>query len=425
MTRTHSGGDGVALEAATAEVTAALQGAQISRRRPDFTLPRMHANLRLSSNAPLVDASDEGGAGRVLCERCDSTRRYFCHVCLASLVHPTPEVRLPCRVVFVTDAKEKPSKATGVHCAVLAPRDVSLCRPEDLPPDIDPRRAVLLFPEDGASTVAEVVAEVRAARVHDDDEGGDGGEGDGGDGDGDGVGDDSKAKAAQAAGAARAAKRRRLDGIDAVIVIDSKWDGATLISRSSRLAALPRVRLARHRTAFWRFHPQPRSLAKRDVRDAKKRAGADDGDERLCSLEALFFFARELHEAGFGGASGDRCAAVRRARRETGAREKSPSSSAAAAAESESASDGCHCHDDLFWFFAHLHAAVAKAAATREYHPMKQQAKKGRSARRSEKRREAGREAGGEGRGEEAPGASDGGDEGGASDGGDEGDGPG
>jgi len=413
MTRTHSGGDGVALEAATAEVTAALQGAQISRRRPDFTLPRMHANLRLSSNAPLVDASDEGGAGRVLCERCDSTRRYFCHVCLASLVHPTPEVRLPCRVVFVTDAKEKPSKATGVHCAVLAPRDVSLCRPEDLPPDIDPRRAVLLFPEDGAWTVAEAVAEVRAARVHDDDEGGDGGEGDGGEGvggegDGDGVGDDAKAKAA---GAARAAKRRRLDGIDAVIVIDSKWDGATLISRSSRLAALPRVRLARHRTAFWRFHPQPRSLAKRDVRDAKKRAGADDGDERLCSLEALFFFARELHEAGFGGASGDRCAAVRRARRETGAREKS-SSSAAAAAESESESDGCHCHDDLFWFFAHLHAAVAKAAATREYHPMKQQAKKGRSARRSEKRREVGRGAGGGGRGGEAPGASDGGDEG-------------
>ena len=29
-----------------------------------------------------------------------------------------------------------------------------------------------------------------------------------------------------------------------------------------------------------------------------RAAGEDDGDERLCSLEALYFFAREFHEGG-------------------------------------------------------------------------------------------------------------------------------
>ena len=34
---------------------------QISRRRPDFTLPAMHRDLRLSSHAPLRESSGEGG----------------------------------------------------------------------------------------------------------------------------------------------------------------------------------------------------------------------------------------------------------------------------------------------------------------------------------------------------------------------------
>ena len=52
----------------------------------------------------------------------------------------------------------------------------------------------------------------------------------------------------------------------------------------------------------------------------------------------------------------------------------------------------CGCHDDLFWFFAHQHAVVAKSASSREYHPMPPQPRKGEP--REEPRRDARRRAG-------------------------------
>ena len=340
------GGVGAFSSDAVASLSASVEGLQLSRRRPDFTLPPMHPGLRLSSRAPLVAASEAGGGERVFCDRCRSNRRFFCHACLVPLVDDVPVVRLPFRAYFITDQKEKRSKATGVQCAILAPSQVTLCRPSDLPP-LDPRRAVLLFPEEGAMSVEDVVAalapepsspEPSAPEPSDADPNPD-------------------AKTADST-------TRRLDALDAVVIIDSKWDGATLISKSETLRNLPRAMLARHRTAFWRFHPQPKSQRKRDDAASPRAAGEDDGDERLCSLEALYFFAREFHEGG-----GMTC-------------------------EDVAAGGTCGCHDDLFWFFAHQHATVAGSASSREYHPMPPQPRKGRTARRTEARHAA---AGGDG----------------------------
>lgn len=329
------GGVGAFSSDAVASLSASVEGLQLSRRRPDFTLPPMHPGLRLSSSAPLVAASEAGGGERVFCDRCRSNRRFFCHACLVPLVDDVPVVRLPFRAYFITDEKEKRSKATGAQCAILAPSQVTLCRPDHLPP-LDPRRTVLLFPEKGAMSVEDVVAALAPRRSSD--------------------GVDARPEDAAA----------RLSALDAVVIIDSKWDGATLISKSETLRNLPRAMLARHRTAFWRFHPQPKSQRKRDDAASLRAAGEDDGDERLCSLEALYFFAREFHEGG-----GMTC-------------------------EDVAAGGTCGCHDDLFWFFAHQHAVVAKSASSREYHPMPPQPRKGRTARRTEARRAA---AGGDGDG--------------------------
>ena len=51
--------------AASDALSAKVAGIQLSRRRPDFFLPPMHRDLRLSSHAPLEAASAEGGGARV------------------------------------------------------------------------------------------------------------------------------------------------------------------------------------------------------------------------------------------------------------------------------------------------------------------------------------------------------------------------
>ena len=289
---------------------------QISRRRPDFTLPPLHKDLHLSSHAPLETASSEGGSGRVFCRSCKSSRRFFCHVCLDAYTE-RPTVRLPCRAYFITDRKELLSKATGVQCAMLASEHVTLCRSHELP-TLDPRRTALLFPDDEALTVPEFAARVASEEPA-----------------GVGAGDGGR--------------------IEAVVIVDSKWDGALTISRTEQMKHLTRVRLRSYKTAFWRFHPHPRSQGRRDEMSAAREAGRDDGDDKLCSAEALMFFLRELHVATGQHVDGD-------------GRPAAPSE--------------CHCFDDLLWYFAWQHKTIAADASKREYHPIPPQCRK--SARRRE-----------------------------------------
>jgi hypothetical protein len=367
-----------------------VAGLQLSRRRPEFTLPPMHADLFLSSHAPLQAASCDGGGDRVFCAGCKSNRRFFCHVCLVSLVQNTPKVTLPCHTYFITDSKERLSKATGVQCALLAPGQVTLCRPEELPV-LDPTRCVLLLPESGAWSVAKLVRAVAKGACD---------EGLGCDGDG----DDEKSFSEQRNAKSLDEKNektnaRKIAGVDAVVIIDSKWDAAASIGRCANLRSLQRVKLETHRTAFWRFHPQPKGGARDDLEEKRAR-GEDCGDDFLCSLEALFFFAKEMHESGYfpGGACAGTGVTLVQSHESTGTDDEGQggalraSSSGPSSVPSASLAKKCHCHDDLFWFFSFQHAAVARNASTREYKPMTPQPRIGRAARRTERRRDDTRE---------------------------------
>lgn len=344
---------------------------QISRRRPEFTLPPMHKGLRLSSHDALREASGEGG--RVFCDACQASRRFYCHVCLTSFT-AAPRVALPCRVYFITDHRELLSKATGVHCALLAPDHVVLCRPNEVPP-LDLESAVLLFPAEGALSVADYVETVVKGS------GRSGGEGKTSEDVelGDPVGTNGASTPSTPS---------------AVVIIDSKWNGAHLIASTPNLRDLPRVKLSKYRTAFWRFHPQPRSQEKRDIRDRLLAEGKDTGDDKVCSAEALFFFLRELHEAlgvHAGEASGDNKEEARR----RGERDEGSGNGPEMEAERGEGKDtaegvlvdagpqhgDCHCFDDLLWYFAWQHQTITGSAAVREYHPIPPQLKK--SARRA------------------------------------------
>ena len=352
--------------AASDALSAKVAGIQLSRRRPDFTLPPMHRDLRLSSHAPLEAASAEGGGARVFCRGCRCNRRFFCHECLVPLVDGAPVVRLPCRAYFVTDDKERLSKATGAQCATLAPDQVSLCAPSELP-ELDPETTVLLLPAEDAMDVATLVRRLE--------------------GSGEARGKDEPGASPRGFSENGVPKRNDASFRLAVVVIDSKWDVASAIARGERMRDLPRVRLSTYRTSFWRYHPRPKANGKRDEAERRRARGEDDGDEMLCSLEALFFFARELHENGFGGASGS-------GSRECGVSEEPRCAALRDGGEKKRGGDAtCHCHDDLFWFFAYQHSVVAKGAAARtEFHPVPPQPRrerKGRAARRTERRNEA------------------------------------
>ena len=360
--------------AASDALSAKVAGIQLSRRRPDFTLPPMHHDLRLSSHAPLEAASAEGGGARVFCRGCKCNRRFFCHKCLVPLVDGAPVVRLPCRAYFVTDDKEPLAKATGVQCALLAPDQVSLCDPSELP-ELDPKTTVLLLPADDAMDVETLVRRLKGS-----------GEARGTGEPGPAVDDAPAAPGGEKNGVPKSNDASSLS----VVVIDSKWDVASAIGLGERLRDLPRVRLSTYRTSFWRYHPLPRARGKRDEAELRRSRGEDDGDDALCSLEALFFFARELHENGFAGANGANGSGAR----ETDANGEPRCAALRGVGEKKRGGDAtCHCHDDLFWFFAYQHSVVAKGAAARaECHPVPPQPRrerKGRAARRTERRKEA------------------------------------
>ena len=120
---------------------------------------------------------------------------------------------------------------------MLASEHVTLCRSHELP-KLDPRRTALLFPDDEALTVPESSPRTRGSE-----EPAGVGAGDGG-------------------------------GIEAVVIVDSKWDGALTISRTEQMKHLTRVRLRSYKTAFWRFHPHPRSQGRRDEMSAAQGGGA-------------------------------------------------------------------------------------------------------------------------------------------------------
>ena len=173
-----------------------------------------------------------------------------------------------------------------------------------------------------------------------------------------------------------------------MVVIDSKWDAASAIGRGERLRDLPRVRLSTYRTSFWRFHPQPKANGKRDEAELRRARGEDDGDDMLCSLEALFFFARELHENGFRGASGSE---PRDSKARGEPETRAPRFAAAARREKRRRAVPLPRRPVLVLRVPARRGGQGAAART-EFHPVPPQPRrerKGRAARRTERRNEA------------------------------------
>ncbi|KAG2502176.1 hypothetical protein HYH03_000663 [Edaphochlamys debaryana] len=177
----------------------AAESAQIIKlaaRRPDWSLPELHAGLQLAPLDTLWEQRE-----RIKCPKCGRSRAHYCYDCLEALV-PFPHVDLPFRVSIVTHHAEKKSMNTGVQVAVLAKGQVDLHSMDDWPKDVDPSRCAVLFPSDDALEVSQLEP----------------------------------------------------DSVDRLFIIDSKWKKAGELVRHDVFRAMRAVKLSHTRSAFWRFH---------------------------------------------------------------------------------------------------------------------------------------------------------------------------
>jgi hypothetical protein len=267
---------------------------------------------------------------RVACPQCSRKQMYFCRECLLALPgNALPRLALPLPLDIVHHVQERRGKSSAVGAAVLAPDcirfvdfDPRLGAPHPastastgataargawgadmdysgiILPDYDPEETLLLFPADDAMSVASVAAD--AALLLQQEEQAEGGGGDeGADGAGGG-----------GAATAEAPRRRPRRRWKRLVCIDSTWAQSRQMMRHPTLARLPRVCIKSHATAFWRPNcgrrhrqqqqqpPQQQQSADAEPGQAlpprNKRKSADISNEGLATVEAIYFFYREL-----------------------------------------------------------------------------------------------------------------------------------
>lgn len=92
------------------------------------------------------------------CVSCGRRCWLYCTLCLKTSNPDAPaEIRLPKKLVIYKDPKEKRSKSTALHAAILCPQDTLLIESKLLDiPDYDPDRTVLLFPSSDAKEIQDV-----------------------------------------------------------------------------------------------------------------------------------------------------------------------------------------------------------------------------------------------------------------------------
>lgn len=205
---------------------------------------------------------------RTPCADCGRSAMFYCPFCCWPLGVPegvsVPKVVLPFRCDIIFD--DAPKKSTGIHAKVLAPGQVRLV---DLftkdgsssrtpsrcgeavreVPDYDERNAVVLFPDEGALTLEELVTTDSFAAI----------------------------KAVT------------------VIAIDSPWRRAQVLRRLPQLQQLRSVRLQKPPPSrFWRYHAEgPGCVSTIEALAAFSREAQGSPDLGL-EDPLLFLFARQF-----------------------------------------------------------------------------------------------------------------------------------
>ncbi|KAL1140294.1 hypothetical protein AAG570_000226 [Ranatra chinensis] len=170
-------------------------------------------NFIISDKWKLLHSLDN----RSHCSKCMKSRKYFCYTCylpVSEIQDQVPYVKLPLKVDIIKHCREIDGKSTAAHAAVIAPNDVTIYTYPRIPNYTPDDKAVLIFPSKEATTVEELILQMKSA-----------------DSESDGHEDIPFLK---------------------VVFIDSTWNQCKGIYKDSRIKSLPCVVLKSRITQFWR-----------------------------------------------------------------------------------------------------------------------------------------------------------------------------
>eukprot|EP00877_Chromochloris_zofingiensis_P014960 jgi/Chrzof1/9718/Cz04g13090.t1 len=169
---------------------------QFAKRRPKWQLRGIDLDLQLDADDVLQQA-----AARQACPNCQRSRSLFCYDCLLPFT-PVPHVKLPFKVSIIRHHAEAASKNTGVHAALISPKDVILHSIHDCP-EFTPNKAAVLFPSADAVEPGDL----------------------------------------------------DVDSLERIFIMDSKWAKAKDLLKTPVFNGVQAVKLpAGIRSCFWRFH---------------------------------------------------------------------------------------------------------------------------------------------------------------------------
>eukprot|EP00667_Euglena_gracilis_P022488 EG_transcript_25081 len=154
----------------------------------------------LKFSAPLSGITD---LPRKECGKCKRKRKYYCYNCVLPIYPERHQcaLRLPLQLHVYKHFKEKNSRTTSLHAAIVSP-DVHIYTYPDLGPDLDPSETLVLYPSPDAVPLSQIE-------------------------------DLTKYKNA--------------------VVIEATWQQSRCISREPKVCQFKRVRLDHHRSIFWRY----------------------------------------------------------------------------------------------------------------------------------------------------------------------------
>eukprot|EP01103_Thecamoeba_quadrilineata_P011260 TRINITY_DN2650_c0_g1_i1.p1 TRINITY_DN2650_c0_g1~~TRINITY_DN2650_c0_g1_i1.p1 ORF type:complete len:181 (+),score=21.98 TRINITY_DN2650_c0_g1_i1:381-923(+) len=136
-----------------------------------------------------------------------------------------------------------------MHARILCPDNCKVFEfPDEIPDDYDPTMDFLLFPMKTSMSVKELFEKLKARSEPTDE-----------------ISTDEETK------------KPGVLGLRRIVLIDSQWHKTNIILKDERLKKLKGVRIENYKTAFWRYQTL--------------------GDECLATIEAIFYFYKELHLA--------------------------------------------------------------------------------------------------------------------------------
>ncbi|CAL4106611.1 unnamed protein product, partial [Meganyctiphanes norvegica] len=117
---------------------------QLRLMKPANLTDNPFENMQIADSSFLEEVD-----GRVNCEKCNKSRKYFCYTCYVALpvfADRLPKVSLPCLIDIIKHPKETDGKSTAAHAGVLSP-EVRIFTYPQIPDYTKESNVLLIFPD--------------------------------------------------------------------------------------------------------------------------------------------------------------------------------------------------------------------------------------------------------------------------------------